>query len=46
MPGISNSAGSSPGTTKNVFLRHLSLCLNFTVHMPNCSMSDWLCVFT
>ena len=40
-----SSAGPSPGTTKNLNSIHLSLSLNFTVHMTNFSISDWLYVF-
>ena len=43
--GIPSSAGSPPGTTKNLHLTHLSLCLIFTVHVPSCSMFNWLYVF-
>ena len=38
MWGIPGSAGPSPGTTKNLHLALLLLCLNFTVHVPNCSI--------
>ena len=36
IPGIPYTAGPSSGTTKNLHLTHLSLCLYFTVHMTNC----------
>ena len=45
MSGIPSSAGPFPGTLKNLHLAHLFLCLNFTVHMPNCSIFYWLYVF-
>ena len=45
MSGIQRSSGTSLGTTKNLHLALLSLCLNFTVHTPNTSISDWPCVF-
>ena len=45
MSGIPSSAGSSPGTTKNLHLVFLSLYLNLTVHTLNCLLSDWLYVY-
>ena len=44
MSGIPSSTGLSPGTTKNLQLAILSLCLSLTVQMPNCSMFDSLYV--
>ena len=44
-PGIPSSAGPSLVTTKNLHLAVLSLCLNHTVHAPNCLLSNWLYVF-
>ena len=44
--GIPSSTGPSPGTTKNLNLAVSSLCLNITVHTPNCSILDWLYVFS
>ena len=38
--GILNSTGPSPGTTKNLHLTTLSLHLNQTEQMPNCSMFE------
>ena len=43
--GIPSSAGLSPGTTKNVQLTCLSLCLIFSLYMPSFSMFDRLYVF-
>ena len=40
MSGIPRSAGPSPGTTKNVHLAFLSLCLNLTVYTLNCLVSN------
>ena len=44
--GILSSAGPSPGTTKNLHLMILSLCLNLTLHTPNCSVPDCLYDFS
>ena len=42
MSAIPNSAGLSPGTTRNLHLATLSLCFNFADHTPNCSMFELL----
>ena len=42
MSQISNNAGLLPGTTKNLHLVTLSLCLTLTVQIPNCSMIELL----
>ena len=42
--GIPNSAGPSPGTTKNLHLTTLFLCVNLTAHIPYFSMFKLLCV--
>ena len=36
MSGIPSSDEPSPGTTKNLHLALLSLCLSFTVYITNC----------
>ena len=42
MSGIPSSAGPSQDITKNLHLAVLSLCLNLTVHSPNCLICNWL----
>ena len=39
--GIPRNAVQSPGSTRNLHLTHLSLCVNFTVHIPICLITDW-----
>ena len=43
--GISNGDGPLPGTTKNLHLVTLSLCLNLTVQITNYSMFELLYIF-
>ena len=45
MSGIQSNAEPSPAMTKDVHLAILSFCIEFTVHMPTCSLSDLLYVF-
>ena len=45
MLGIPNNAEPSPNTMKTLHPTILSLCTNFTVHTPNCSIFDWLCIY-
>ena len=42
MSGIPSRTGPSPSSTMNLHLAFLSLCLNLTLHIPNCLISDWL----
>ena len=43
--GIPSSTGPSTGTTKNLHLAVLSLCLSLSVHTPKCLILDLLYVF-
>ena len=45
MSSLPNSAGPSPGTTKDLHFTTLSLFLNLTVHTPNWSMFELLYIF-
>ena len=45
MSDISNNAGLSTRTTKNLHVAIISLCLILTVHTPNCLILDSLYVF-
>ena len=44
--GIPCNAGPLPGTTKNLHLIHLLLCLILTKHLLSCSKFDWLYVLS
>ena len=44
--GIPINTGPSPGTTKNLHLTQLSLCLIFTEHLLSCLMFDELYVLS